>query len=164
MAQRDAALAYQALGNSLLADNQIVQAVEHYRRSLQLAQQWQAADTTNLYAHQLLAAAHVKLSQALPKLAAPADALASLRRAVTLLDDLVQKQPTSPPFRRDRAHAYLLLGRHLLTTKTAPALPHLIQAKTQFDALAASGELNAEDQPLLAELTVALELARSTAF
>ncbi|MBZ2176915.1 MAG: protein kinase [Acidobacteria bacterium] len=164
MAQRDAALAYQALGNSLLADNQIVQAVEHYRRSLQLAQQWQAADITNLYAHQLLAAAHVKLSQALPKLAAPADALASLRRAVTLLDDLVQKQPTSPPFRRDRAHAYLLLGRHLLTTKTAPALPHLIQAKTQFDALAASGELNAEDQPLLAELTVALELARSTAF
>lgn len=164
IAQRDAALAYQTLGDSLLASSQILQAVEHYRRSLQLAQQSQTTDRTNLYANQLLAAAHLKLSQALPKLADPTGALASLRRAVSLLDDLVQKDPTSPAFRRDRAHAYLLLGRHLLNTKAAPALPALTQAKTDLDALAGSGVLNPADRPLLAELTAALELARSNAF
>ncbi|MCA2967743.1 MAG: protein kinase [Acidobacteriaceae bacterium] len=164
MAQRDAALAHQRLGDSQLAANQILQAVENYRRFLQLAQQWQASESTNPYANNLLATAHLKLSQALPKLADHAGALDSLRRAVTLLDDLSQKAPPSPVFRRDRAHAYLLLGRHLLTTKSAPALPYLTQAKTQFESLAAANQLTTEDRPLLGELDAALALARSRPF
>lgn len=162
MAQRDAALAYQALGDSLLTSSQILQGVENYRRFLQLAQQWQATESSNPYANHLLAVAYLKLSQALPKLADHAGALDSLRRAVSLLDDLVQKQPPSPVFRRDRAHAYLLLGRQLLTTKSAPALPYLTQAKTQFESLTAANQLPPEDRALLGELTAALALASST--
>ena len=161
-AQRDAALAHQRLGDILLATNQLLAATENYRRFLQLAQQYEATDPSNVDATQLLATAHRKLGEALPKLADPAGALHNLRRAVTLLDDAERKDPASPLLRRDRAFAHLQLGRHLLATRTAPALPHLAQANAQLEALNTVNQLPPEDRPLLEELRRTLHQARST--
>ncbi len=164
MARRDAALGHQKLGDALLANNQVLQAVEHYRRFLQLAQQWQATDTSSLYAVQMLAAAHLKLAEGLPKLADPQGGLQNARRAVSLLDDLVRKDPASTLFRRDHALANFILGRTLLETKSPAAQNHLNQAKSEFNALVAEKKLAVEDRVILEALERTLGLARSTAF
>ncbi len=161
-AQRDAALANQRLGDVLLATNQILQAIEHYRRFLQLTQQHQHTNPSNPHATQLLATAHRKLGEALPKLADPPGALDNLRRAVTLLDNAARQDPASTLLRRDRARAHFQLARHLLATKTAPALPHLAQASVQLEALSNANQLPPEDRPLLEELRRTLDQARST--
>lgn len=164
MARRDAALGHQKLGDALLSSNQVLQAVEQYRRFLHLAQQWQATDASSLYAIQMLAAAHLKLAEGLPKLADPQGALQNARRAVSLLDDLVQKDSASTLFRRDRALAHFILGRTLLETKSPSAQTHLNQAKTQFDTLLAENKLPVEDRAIVDSLNQTLDLARSTPF
>jgi serine/threonine protein kinase len=159
--QRDASLAHQRLGDNLLANNQVLQAATHYRRSLQLAQQCQATDPTSLPAIQQLANAHLKLGQALPRLADPAGALDNLQRAVSLLDQAARQDTGSTLLRRDRALALFHLGRHLLATSSAPALTNLTQANAQLEALNNANQLPPEDRPLLEELRRTLHQARS---
>ncbi|MCX6587109.1 MAG: protein kinase [Acidobacteria bacterium] len=160
-AERDAALANQRLGDLLVASNQPLQAADHYRRFVRHAQRCHATEPGNLPDTQMLAAAHRKLGQTLPLLADPNGALDNLRRAVNLLDDAQSQDPASYLLRRDRALANFQLGLHLLTTKAAPALPHLTQANVHLEALNKANQLPPEDRPVLEELRRTLKIASS---
>ncbi len=112
MAQRDATIAHQKLGDALIASNQPLAAVEQYRRSLQLAQQ---TPSPGPFSKQLLANLHRNLAQTLPKLADTQGALESARQAVSLLEDLLKNEPTSTTLQRDHHDAQQTLDLLLKT-------------------------------------------------
>lgn len=152
LARRDLAVMWERQGDAQRAESKYGEAVSSYRQLLQAARDWTEHDPANRSASRLLAAAHLKLANVLPRTGDTDGAIQSARAAIRLLDSLLDKDKNNWALQHQRATAQWALGRSLLeAARTANQSARWGDAETE---LRRAGELYSEianRQPLIGE-------------
>lgn len=154
--RRDVALAHQRLGDAHRASSPAM-ALTHYRQFKEMTRQWLASDTTNSYAQQTLAAAHMKLAETLEATGDSGAALQESAEAMKVMDELTKTEPNNGLLQRDHALARFLYGRTLLirgrAANTAADIrlgeQALREARVQLQQLVEKGKLPENDRKVV---------------
>ena len=164
LARRDLALAWEHQGNAQLQAAQYTEALISYRQFLQIAREGIQHDPANAFANQMLAAAQLKMAEALPRTGDRDGAISSSRAAIRVIDGLLEKEKDNALFRRDMAVAQWTLGRVLADVAAVSKQPaywreaqaELERAGQLFAEIAGRNRLNAEDRS--APVTIANQI------
>ncbi|MBL8241916.1 MAG: serine/threonine protein kinase [Bryobacterales bacterium] len=161
LARRDLALAWERQGNAHLLENNSAAAKASYESLLRTAREWIQRDPANPYANQMLAAAHLKLAEVLPKLGDTAGAVSGARAAIEIIDGLLAKEKENALFRRDEALAQWVLGRALMESKSwKDALAALEKANALFGEIGKRNQLTREDRAAIPAIAAQIATCR----
>ena len=120
---RDGAIAYEKLGDAMVAAGKLAAALDHRQKALEMFRNLLQVDPKNVHAQQSLAVSHIHLADLLglpgaPNLGRAAEAEENYRRAIALLNGVNRTDARNASVARDLAEAQ----RKLATlTEVAPA-------------------------------------------
>jgi tetratricopeptide (TPR) repeat protein len=107
---RDGAIAYEKLGDAMVAAGNLDAALAHRQRALEMFRNLLQVDPQNVHAQQSLAISHIHLADLLglpgaPNLGRAAEAAENYRRAIALLDGINRTDARNASVARDLAEA-----------------------------------------------------------
>lgn len=158
LARRDLAINYARTGALQAAVGKLAPAIENYQRLLQTARDWLARDPENLFASQMMGAAHIKLSETLATNGQKPQALQSAQTAFAIFEQLHNKDKANYEFSRGLAIAEFALGKSLSDASRWSEAKSILERSTEIvDELRRNGELQFADSQLPQEIGAALE-------
>ncbi len=168
LARRDLALAWEHQGNAQVQAAKYTEALISYRQLLQTAREWIQRDPANPYANRMLAAAQLKMAEALTRTGDRDGAVSSSRAAIGVIDGLLEKEKDNALFRRERAVAQWTLGRILADVAAVSKQPahwreaqaELERARQLFAEIASRNRLSGEDSAAPGAIANQIEICR----